>query len=264
MENRLYAENLSVSYGKGIGKKTVFSNVNLELLPGEFACLCGSNGAGKSTLLSVLAGCGSNGIVIEGGGELFKQFLSLPKKQLAQKVAYMQQNEFSVWDFTVLEVVLQGRFSYTKNGSYTQKDYEIAREIIFQMGLENLAERNVHQLSGGEFQKVRIARALCQQPSFMLLDEPASQLDFVFEPKLMEFLKKQSRQKNMGILITIHDVNVAARYADKIHLMTDSGLISETATQVFTEENLKKAFGTKCRIYKHPMYNCLQVMSVDE
>ena len=174
---------------------------------------------------------------------------------------------------------MAGRFAFSKNGNYCQEDYEIAGEVLKKLNLEDFRDKKIHSVSGGEFQKIRIARALVQQPDFLLLDEPANNIDFTYETKMMDLLKKISREENIGVFIIIHDLNVAARYADKIILLGDAEnsrctgnvqngtedqgngnfLISGTAGEVFTQENLYKAFGTELQTYIHPIYNCIQV-----
>lgn len=264
MGKSLFCTNLTAGYNN----KTILKNVSFELNQGDFVCLCGPNGAGKSTLLTTLAGLQENKLWIKAEqlpslkSQVSTTLLSqLSKKEVAQNIAFMQQSEYSTWDFTVGELVLQGRFSHSKNGWYSEQDYQLVEEILNQLELTAFKDRNIHSLSGGEFQKVRIARALAQTPDFMLLDEPAANLDFVYEPQLLDLLKKIAREKNIGILLSIHDVNIAARYADKIALLSpESGLLCDTVENIFTAEKLSEAFGTKLQTYIHPIYNKVQVL----
>lgn len=264
MGKSLFCTNLTAGYNN----KTILKNVSFELNQGDFVCLCGPNGAGKSTLLTTLAGLQENKLWIKAEqlpslkAQVSTTLLSqLSKKEVAQNIAFMQQSEYSTWDFTVGELVLQGRFSHSKNGWYSEQDYQLVEEILNQLELTAFKDRNIHSLSGGEFQKVRIARALAQTPDFMLLDEPAANLDFVYEPQLLDLLKKIAREKNIGILLSIHDVNIAARYADKIALLSpESGLLCDTVENIFTAEKLSEAFGTKLQTYIHPIYNKVQVL----
>ena len=269
----LKCEGLSAGYDN----KIVLSNISFSLSSGDFVCLCGPNGSGKSTLLSVLSQLNDKDLKINSGSVLISQqssephnlipLSSLSAKERAKKIAFMQQAEFSTWDFTVFDFVLQGRFAYSKNGWYSDDDKIITSECLQELGLSDFSTRTIHALSGGEFQKVRIARALAQQPAFMLLDEPAANIDFVYEPKLLEFLKELAERKNIGIILSIHDVNLAALYAKKLALLSpcsdhDSGSSSflfGPTEEIFTEENLSKAFGTKLHTYTHQIYNKLQV-----
>ena len=242
----LNLNSVSASYGK----KMVLKNVSLSIPSGELTCLCGPNGCGKSTLLSILAGIPDQSLcVFRKPGEL--DLSKLPRKKAAQLVSFMQQNEYSTWDFTVRELVLQGRFCHTKNGFYTKADEDLADRAMEELQIASLADRPVHSLSGGEFQKARIARAICQEPKFILLDEPAANLDFVYEPWLMKKLTALAHEKNTGILISIHDVNVAATYADNLILLPllqapICGKIKDT----LTKENLKLTYGMEFECQK--------------
>ena len=269
----LKCESLSAGYDS----KLVVNNISFSLFSGDFIPLCGPNGSGKSTLLSVLASLAEKSLKIQGGTVLISKdanephnlipLSSLSPKERAKKIAYTQQTETSTWDFTVFDFVLQGRFAYSKNGWYSDEDEKIAQESLQELGLSDFSTRTIHSLSGGEFQKVRIARALTQQPAFMLLDEPAANIDFVYEPKLLDFLKALAGRKNIGIILSIHDVNLAALYAKKIALLSpcsesdsaSSNLLFGPTEELFTEENLSKAFDTKLHTYTHQIYNKLQV-----
>lgn len=270
MKDKLFCKNLSASYKTGSQTKQILNNVSIEIEQGEFVCLCGPNGSGKSTLMTILAGLGNSLSNLKVTAETtpaimhdshYIKLSALSQKQIAQKVAFMQQNEYSTWDFTVKELILQGRYSYTKNGWYSPEDYTIVEKIIQQMQLSEYAERSVHSLSGGEFQKVRIARALAQAPEFLLLDEPASNLDFVYEPILLDNLKKIAKEEDIAVLISIHDVNLASRIADKIAFLSpQKPLICGTVKNIFTEENLLYTYNTELQIYEHSVYNKKQVL----
>jgi len=262
--NKLFVKNLSASYKN----KPILNGVSIELFGGELVCLCGPNGCGKSTMMSILTGlsgkslvvkCDENPQILTENGEKIEIFNQKPAV-LAQKIAFMQQNEYSVWDFSVKDYVLCGRYAYSNGGNYQPVDYKKVEEILAELELSNFAERNVHSLSGGEFQKVRLARALVQEPDFLILDEPANNLDFVYEPKLMDLLKSLCAGKGIGVFLTIHDVNLAARYADRIILLPPAkSEICGTVGEVFTAENLAKTFGVELQTYIHPIYNCIQV-----
>lgn len=266
----LFIENLCASYFQ----TQVLKDCSLSLHPGDFICLCGPNGSGKSTLLSILAGINESSLKItstpseqkNSGTKLQTEskeiipLAQLTRKQSAAIVTLLQQEEYSTWDFSVNDYVLQGRFCHTENANYSNEDITIAEQAMKETGILELKDRNIHSLSGGEFQKVRIARCLCQEPKFLLLDEPASSLDFVYEPKLLQQLKDLAKKRNIGVLLSIHDVNLAARFADKLVLIKKNNpLVSGTVNQVFTKETLSSIYDSPCQIYTHPVYNCLQV-----
>lgn len=265
MNKQLFCKNLCASYDS----KQILQNVSFNLQQGDFICLCGPNGSGKSTFMTLLSGLQGNKIKISKAEQSpailsdkgITELKSLSNKQKAKFIAFMQQSEVSAWDFTVREMILQGRFAYSKNNWYSEEDYAIVNEIISELELESFTERNIHSLSGGEYQKVRIAKALAQTPDFILLDEPASNLDFIYEPQLLELLKKIAKKQNIGFLISIHNINVAARFADKIALLpAQKPLLCDSVEKIFTDENLSLAFNTDLKTYIHPIYNKVQVL----
>ncbi len=178
-----------------------------------------------------------------GHAEDFTLIRSLKRKEIAKVIAFLQQNEACVWDFSVIDYVLQGRFAYSSNGNYSEEDKIIAGEALALMGLSEFSDRTIHTLSGGEFQKVRIARALAQTPKFLLLDEPASALDFVYEPQLMSLLRKLAHEKGIGILASVHDVNLASEYVDKMNMLSADGIISGSPSQIMKPDILEKIYG---------------------
>ena len=244
------------------GNKLVLKNTVINIEQAKLTCLCGPNGCGKSTLLTILAGAWMQepGLrVLNGVSRKTKSLAGinaldlgkLPRKKTARIVSFMQQNEYSTWNFSVKELVLQGRFCHTKNGFYTAQDELLAMQALKELQIQNLADRPVHSLSGGEFQKARIARAICQEPQFILLDEPAANLDFVYEPWLMKKLRDLAHSKNIGILISIHDVNLAAGYADQLILLPllDQPICGKIE-EILTTENLKKTYGMEFECQK--------------
>ena len=258
MKSNLELNTISAYYDK----KLILKNVSVNLEQGKFTCLCGPNGCGKSTLLTILAGANQNEPqlkVLQGIDKKNKNLSSInalelgkmPRKKTAQIVSFMQQAEYSTWNFTVKELVLQGRFCHTKNGFYTAQDEQLALDALKELQIDSLSERPVHSLSGGEFQKARIARAICQEPQFILLDEPAANLDFVYEPWLMKKLRDLAHSKNIGILISIHDVNLAAGYADQLILLPLlEQPICGKIEEILTTENLKKTYGMEFECQK--------------
>lgn len=234
-------ENLNFSYGE----KQILKNINITLHKGEFVCLCGANGSGKTTLLRQIE-------------------KSANKNAKIKNTAFLKQSEFCAWNSTVFNFILTGRFMWT-NGHYSKNDFAVVKESAQILGIANLLERSVFSLSGGEMQKTRIARILAQQTDFLLLDEPCANLDFTVENELLSFLKKFSKDENKGVLISIHDLNSASRFADRIELLlpleknAKGGLISGNAEEIFRQEIMEKAFGSGIRIFSHPIYKCPQI-----
>lgn len=244
--NNLVLKNFSFEYSKN---KKVLSDISFSLEPGDFVCLCGPNGAGKSTLLHALADSAEIKNV----------------KERAKKISFLTQNENTLWDYTVFDTILSGRFCYTgKLGNYTREDFKIAEEVIKDFGLEALSEKSVHQISGGEFQKVRLARSFAQGSEFLLLDEPLSSLDFVSSESLMNLLKEKCFEQNKAVLVSIHDINMAARFADKVLLLgkcqDEKQLFFQGSVQdVLTSENLSAVYNTKVKTFLHPELKIPQI-----
>lgn len=243
----LELQNFSYSYDRS--ENSVLSNISVSLKPGDFSCLCGPNGAGKSTLLRAL----SDSCKI------------VNQKEKAKRISIMFQNESPLWDYSVFDTVLSGRFCHTgKLGNYTKKDYEITWDVINEFGLESLAGKSVHQISGGEYQKVRLARSFAQGAVYLLLDEPLSSLDFIASENLMNILKEKSSKEKKAVLVSIHDINTAARFADKVILLSKKSLsgqmcFSGNVETVFTSENLSSVYGANVKVWKHPELNVPQI-----
>lgn len=269
MIEQFMIQNLSASYDD----KKVLSDVSFTLQQGDFVCLCGPNGAGKSTLLSVMANVPDAGLKVNGGGQQLADFSKLPRREAARLVAYLQQNEYSEWNFLVRDYVLQGRYAYTKRSifgagpaNYAATDYEVVDGVLGELGLSDFSQRYIHELSGGEFQKIRLARALAQTPRFLLLDEPAANLDYVYELHLMQLLRDTAHKKNLGILAAVHDINLAARFADKILLLPPAATQAEakksvlfgTPSDIMNTDNLKYTFGVDFECKEIKSFQSLQ------
>ena len=190
----------------------------------------------------------------------------LPRREAARTIAYLQQNEYSEWNFLVRDYVLQGRYAWTKPSlfgagpaNYAAADYEVVDGVLGELGLSDFSDRYIHELSGGEFQKIRLARALAQTPRFLLLDEPAANLDYVFEPHLMQLLADTAHKKNLGILAAVHDINLAARFADKIILLPPKkSVLFGTPSDIMNTDNLKYTFGVDFECKEIKSFQSLQ------
>lgn len=260
MPDTLSVCNLSASYG-GV---PVLKNVSLCIRSGEVVCLTGPNGSGKSTLLSLLAGITGDRLHIDSADQM-PQFsgmdvMKADRRETARHIAYMVQDEQCAWNYTVRDIVLTGRYPRSSGGHYTQSDYDAADRIMIRLGIALLAGRHVFTLSGGEMQKVRIARALAQEPDMLLLDEPVANLDFSYQSDLLAVISEIAYTDGTGVLISIHDLNTAARFADRIALLPPlCPCITDTVPKVFTPEILYSVYGTRFGIFTHPAYGCPQV-----
>ena len=254
----LTAKNVSATWNE----TPVLNDVSVSINAGEVACLCGANGSGKSTMLTVLAGVTVSGLKVKGQVQMEgADVLSVPKKVLAKKRAYLLQNEVSAWNYSVRDTVLMGRFSHTKyDASYSQTDFMVTDSVIKRVQIEHLAQRNVNTLSGGEWQKVRIARCLAQEPDVLLLDEPLANLDFGFQEELMQLLVQLAHEEGKAIFVSIHDINTAARFADRIVLLPrQKPCFSGTVSEQMDTDALERAYGYRFGTFEHPIYHCPQV-----
>lgn len=233
-------KNLSFSYGS----TTILQNISFQVEPGECVGIMGNNGAGKSTLITCINRIRTPkaGQVLINGQDLRK----LRRNALARKVAYVaQKNEMT--NATVFDCVLLGRTPYIK-WAVSQQDLDLCEQTIQQLGIGHLKLRNVDQLSGGEMQKVMLARALVQQPELLLLDEPTSNLDPRNQYEMMAMVQKIAREKKIAVLIVIHDLNLALRYCDRFYFLKDQEGYSFGGIETITEETLHNVYGIKAEV----------------
>ena len=244
----LRIENLSVSYGS----RRVLYQVSLEVKSGEVLALIGPNGAGKSTLVRAVSGVipAQAGKVRTNGDDL----LSLPPMQRARFLAVVPQVVNMPPAFTAWETVLMGRTPYLNFlGQVSAKDEQIARLALTKVDALDLANRRVGELSGGEQQRVLLARALAQSTPILLPDEPTVHLDLQHQVSLMETVRTLAHADGLAVLIALHDLNLAARYADRVALLV-SGEIKAVGTpmQVLTPELISAAYHLQVQVVSHP------------
>jgi iron complex transport system ATP-binding protein len=244
----LRIENLTVSYGS----RRVLTDVSLVVPSGQVVALIGPNGAGKSTLIRAVSGVipARSGNVRTNGDDL----LSLPTMQRARYLAVVPQAVTMPPAFSVWETVLMGRTPYLNFlGQSSPRDEAIARQCLEKVDGLDLAGRRVGELSGGEQQRVLLARALTQSTPILLLDEPTVHLDLQHQVDLMGTVQTLAHAENLAVLIALHDLNLAARYADRVALLVD-GQIQATGTprQVLTPELISSAYHLEVQVVQHP------------
>lgn len=237
-----------------IKDKSIVDQASLTVPPQQFVGVIGPNGCGKSTLLK-----GVTGALPKEVDELKINELDLTQitaKEIARQMSVVGQFNEVNFDLTVEEMVMLGRTPYKKllEGD-TQKDFDIMIQSLEKMSLLSYRNRRFLSLSGGEKQRVIVARALCQQTPYMILDEPTNHLDVKYQLSLLGQLKNS----DIGVLAVLHDIEVAGRYCDYIYGMKDGKVYCEgTPDEVLTSENLSYLYDVPCQVYRNPFDNGLQ------
>ena len=229
----------------GYRKNTpVLQGASLELAQGQVGILLGKNGCGKTTLFKNILG-----IEKPSGGTITfenENLLKMNRRDRARRIAYVPQH-IHFGDLSVFDSVLMGRVSYFGMQAGRQ-DYEAVVKILGDMGLADFAGRSAEELSGGEKQKIAIARAMAQNPRLMVFDEPTGNLDMANELLIMQEAKKLAREKNISILASLHDLNQALYFGDKFFLMKDGVVKYAGGREIITTETVKDIFDVDVQI----------------
>ncbi|HID16843.1 TPA: ABC transporter ATP-binding protein, partial [Candidatus Bathyarchaeota archaeon] len=248
----------------GYGSREALRDVTLAVGRGEVLGVLGPNGSGKTTLLRVISRALKPwvGAILLDGREVY----SMGEEELAREMACIPQESTLPFGFKALEVVLMGRNPHLGRFRWeSKKDFEVAKKAMEEVGAWHLADRRFNELSGGEKQKVIIARALCQQPRVLLMDEPTKHLDVSSQIEVMELVRKLCKREGLTAVMVLHDFNMASRYCDRL-LLLDRGRIAAAGTpeEVLTEENLRKVFKVRFLVEKHPVANSIYVIPIPE
>ena len=235
-------ERLAVRYGRDL----VVDDVDLHVPAGSWAGLIGPNGAGKTTLLKALAGLVPHSGVVRLGGD---PALSEGRRSLA--VAYVPQRPFTP-AMTVHEYVLLGRTPHLSYfGTEGRKDLAVAAGVLDRLELGPLRNRVMATLSGGEFQRAVLGRALAQEAPILLLDEPTSALDVGHQLSVLELVDELRRERRLTVLSAMHDLTLAGQFADRLYLLDGGKLVaSGPATSVLTEGAIRRHYGATVEILK--------------
>ena len=238
----LSVKDLHFGYGKS--GNSVLNGASLELKQGEVGILLGRNGSGKTTLFKNILGIEkpkSGSITFDG-----ENLLKMSRRERARRIAYVPQH-IHFGDLTVLDSVLMGRVSYfgMKAG---RSDMEAVEKILEDMGLESFASRSAEALSGGEKQKIAIARAMAQEPKLMVFDEPTGNLDMANEQLIMQEARKLAKEKGISILSSLHDLNQALYFGDKFFFLKDGVVKYAGGREIVTPEVVKDIFDVDVRI----------------
>lgn len=248
---KLYTKNIKFSYGN----KEVLKGIDLNVKKGEVVSIVGPNGSGKSTLLKCI-----QGILKPKDGAVYvndKETSTMALGDLAKTLGYVPQSSVEVFTQTVFETVLMGRKPHLTWG-VRKKDLEIVEDILTYMGLEDISQCYLNELSGGQKQKALIARALAQEPEVILLDEPTNNLDIKHQLEVLQIIKSISEQRGSSFIMVIHDLNLAARFSDRLVLLNEGEIFSEgNAEEVLTEENIKKVYEVESIIQNTHIGRCI-------
>lgn len=231
-----------------IAGKTVCEDFDLQLEAGRCIGILGANGVGKTTLLHTLAGLRPPAA---GRVRLLGEPLhALGRRGIAQRLALLMQDQEDPFPSTVLETCLTGRHPHIGFWSWeSPDDVAIAREALRVTGMDGLEAREVHELSGGERRRLAIATALAQQPRVFLLDEPVDHLDIYHQMKLLAHFRELAENDGRLVLMSLHDVNMAARFCDEVILMFGAGeLLHGTTYRVLTTANLERLYRIPIRM----------------
>ena len=239
---RLIVEDLQYSYPG----KSVLNGVDLRLEETEIMCIVGPNGSGKSTLVKCI-----EGLLNPYKGEIYlnqTEVRSMSSREIARIIGYVPQTNRQLFSATVFDTIIMGRKPYS-SWKTSEEDMDIVIDIISMMGLENIAMEEFNQLSGGQQQRVLIARALAQKPKILLLDEPTSALDIAHQLEVMEIIHELVHVQKIGVLMVVHDLNLASRYADKVAMLYNGCIYAVgDADEVFTSDNIASVYGVDAEI----------------
>lgn len=226
------------------GCPEVLKDVSIDIEPGKFLAILGNNGVGKSTLLK----CFNHILKPDSGAVLLdgEDLLAMSSREVAKRVAFVSQ---SVPDtqLTVHDVVMLGRRPYME-WSFTEHDHRIVHDAMDRLGVDGMRGRFLSQLSGGEKQKVMLARALAQQPKALLLDEPTSALDIQNQYQVLKTVRDICHNDNMIAVVVIHDLNLALRFCDRFLLMKDGQVYRYGSHDILDSEALKAVYGVNAKV----------------
>jgi len=243
MNHAIRTENLIFAYKE----KPVLDGVSLSIESGEMVGILGPNGSGKTTLLKIFSA------VLSGRGEVKlngRAIQTYSKRELSRIFAVVAQENQIHFPYTAAEMVLMGRASFHSPLALEGKrDLEVARASMQFTDCLSLSDRYLHELSGGEKQRVIIARALAQEPQILLLDEPSAFLDLKHQVQILELMRQLNREQGLTIVAALHDLNLAALFFPRLVMLRDAKVYREgTAKEVLTEKTIEEVYGIRVRV----------------
>lgn len=249
MEQSVRVENLNFSYGD----RKILKDICAGFKPGMVCGLLGPNGSGKTTLLKNIASIlkpEKRAVYINS-----KDISKMTPLEIAKAMALVPQNTYIDFDFTVEDIVMMGRTPYIKGFSgESREDREIVQWALETARIYHLKDRSIKSISGGELQRVVIARALAQRTQIILLDEPVSQLDIHHQLSIMETLSRLSHEQNLTIVTVLHDLNLAAEYCDSIYLLKEGRIVcGGSPKEVLTYDTIESVYDIVCLVHENPV-----------
>jgi iron complex transport system ATP-binding protein len=242
------------------GSIKVLEDVRLSVKGGDFVGILGPNGSGKTTLLKSISRTLKpyKGTILLNEADIY----SLKSVDVAKQMAVVPQDTSIGFNFSALDIVLMGRNPHMKRFQMeSEKDMTVARKVMNLTNVWHLAERPINELSGGEKQRVIIARALAQEPKILLLDEPLTHLDIMNQLEIMDLVKDLCVKEKLVVLAVFHDFNLAARYCKSAIMLKDSRIFAAgNLTEVLTSENIKSVFNVDAIVQKHLVTNSMFVV----
>lgn len=245
----LSAESLTLSYGD----RSVIEQLDLQIPPGRITAIVGANGCGKSTLLRALARLiapRSGQVVLDG-----KALQAQPSKEVARRLGLLPQSPTAPEGIAVADLVGRGRHPHQKLlARWSERDYEVVAQSLAATGTADLADRPVDELSGGQRQRVWIAMALAQETDILLLDEPTTFLDVAHQIEVLDLLTDLNRDRGTTIVMVLHDMNMAARYADHVFAVREGRVVAGgRPADVMTEALIRDVFEIEALVISDPV-----------
>ena len=256
MEEILRFENVTIGYNE----KDIIKDFSCTVKRGEFVSLIGPNGSGKSTLIHAITG-----IVGIRKGKIYingKDNEKLSAKERAQITAVVPQTFQASFAFKAKEIVAMGRHPFLKRmQSETEEDYKLIDQALEQTGTLHLRERKITQLSGGERQRIIISAALAQQPQLLIVDEPTNHLDIQYTLEVMQLMQKLNREQGITIFAVLHDINMAARFSDRILVLNEGQKVRDgKVSEVIREEVLKPVYKIDLVVRENPLTGASEIV----
>ncbi len=246
---KLEVQNLSLAYGRNV----VMRDLTFQVTPGEMVGLIGPNGSGKSTIIKALSRVlypYSGKILLDG-----KNISKIPRGELARLLGVVPQMPLLPSTFTAFEIVLMGRNPHLGLFQYEgARDMDTTWQAMGRTATQSLAKRRIGELSGGEIQRIVIARVLAQEPKSILLDEPTANLDINHQVEILDLIKNLCLENNLTVVVTLHDLNLASQYCDRLILLNNGRVHAQgTPKEVINSQNIREVYGAEGCVYTHPV-----------